>query len=61
VDSVDDPMRVIGNRTIQGRSQQVPKIVAYKTPRSTSFADEELASSIEVFRAPRWTVVALPS
>jgi hypothetical protein len=61
VDTLDDPMQVIGNRTIQGRSQQVPKIVAYKTQRSTGFADEELAPSIEVFRAPRWTVVALAS
>jgi hypothetical protein len=60
VDTLDDPIQVIGNRTIQRRSQQIPKIVAKKT-RSTGFADEVLASSIEVFRVQRWAVVALAS
>jgi hypothetical protein len=61
MDTVDDPMWVIDNRTIQGQSQQVPKIVAPRMRRRIGFAQEELASSTQAFRAPRWTTAALAS
>jgi hypothetical protein len=61
VDTLNDPMRVIGSRTIQGRPQQVPKIIACKIQQSTGFADEESASSIQAVRAPHWTAPAFAS
>jgi hypothetical protein len=54
VDTLDDSMRVNGHRTIQGRSQQVPKIFAAKVRRGSRFAGEETAWPIEARRAARW-------
>ena len=58
MDTLDDPMWVIDNRTIQGQSHQVPKIVAPRIWWRIGFA-QELASSIQAFRAPRWATAAL--
>jgi hypothetical protein len=58
LDTLDDPLWIIDNRTIKGQSQQAPKIVAPEICRRIGFAHEELASSIQTFRAPPWTTAA---
>jgi hypothetical protein len=47
----NDPVWVIDSRTIEGPSQEVPTSIAGKW-RGADFADQGLASPIEVFQAP---------